>query len=1100
MTTGSDGIRDESEIYVRLGGETLYDGQSFLFEDTGQPFHTGGTGDRRDTTFVWFARATPCVPDSALVRGFEIQHRSTSGGSVAADNWTMQGLTISDVADNAGPDDPGRVLYDRPPATGPIYRFKANTGAVWNTTGRDDGVACRVRVMLTTGADGIRDDTGVEITLGGQKLIFDNADGDDDLDPYTYVDSNGDEHDDLPNGVRTHRGGTGDRPYDTLTWNARLSPCAPYPLLRIGVRVEHVPDGFPSPNDDWELAGLRIVDLDTNETYIDRPISFDPPLMTFHNDTDTVFTTGATWPLTAPADAAVDTDQDGLTDRVELHGIPKGDGTFDTWLPDHGADPCRRTVAVDLDWLAEKSQPGEPPAPSDRPLLTALNETKDTFTRAPIQAPASCPYGWRPSSGVQLMIDIMNGAIKVSSAEREQPLAGDLGRRDLQACASGASSPQFCVQREAHFPAWREGFFHYSLWGKRFHAGSTTSGHCCYGPHGTDFMVTLGAWPPRSPAVSSRIQAGTFVHELGHALDLQHGGEDSANFKPNYASVMNYRYQTVGVTDFSAATAALGRLPTETDFDDRESLLVASGRVDYSRRELRPLNPKVLLESAGVEAAEDYAVTWWDPDFVLRAGNGLRGIDWDNSQNGTANPDNGTANVNIMSGFEVCAEPPEGSSTLATTVHKDDRLVRNKIIAFDGKCDSLRKAPDVGVDQGFDFPTTFGYRNGVLGHDDWQTLRYRLDGQPGTGEPGMTEPEHNQQVTDLFDAIAGHPAPPSIGPRWAYAYVTAATTAEAPIGVTTALHPGWNWSTGGGQATVVHTDTGEYQVRLPGIAAASGVAHVTAYRTVYRGRTCAVTSYRPDGLDELLGVRCVDEAGNPIDWWFTAMFTSPTIGTHPYATVRYDGAGNADPAVNNGTFNSAGQPNQVLHDGVGQYRVRLNGAAFAAGTGHVQITPYGGSVAARCAAEHLTTLPTAVEIAVTCRTIDGHAHQDSGWLLSYTDGVGLHGDETVPAAYTQILGDPAAPTIDATHSWSTTGATPTVTRLGTGWYRLTWANGGKLGGNVHITATGSSGGYCHLGVINDYAAQPQLSIDVYCHTPSGQRGDNTFGVAYIRRP
>ncbi len=36
--------------------------------------------------------------------------------------------------------------------------------------------------------------------------------------------------------------------------------------------------------------------------------------------------------------------------------------------------------------------------------------------------------------------------------------------------------------------------------------------------------------------------AGTFMHEFGHMLNLRHGGGDSINRKPNYLSVMNYRF------------------------------------------------------------------------------------------------------------------------------------------------------------------------------------------------------------------------------------------------------------------------------------------------------------------------------------------------------------------------------------------------------------------------------------------------------------------------------------------------------------------------------------------------------------------------------
>ncbi len=48
-------------------------------------------------------------------------------------------------------------------------------------------------------------------------------------------------------------------------------------------------------------------------------------------------------------------------------------------------------------------------------------------------------------------------------------------------------------------------------------------------------------------AGSDQNVANTIMHELGHNLSLRHGGTTNLNWKPNYNSVMNYRYQFAGV-------------------------------------------------------------------------------------------------------------------------------------------------------------------------------------------------------------------------------------------------------------------------------------------------------------------------------------------------------------------------------------------------------------------------------------------------------------------------------------------------------------------------------------------------------------------------
>ena len=92
------------------------------------------------------------------------------------------------------------------------------------------------------------------------------------------------------------------------------------------------------------------------------------------------------------------------------------------------------------------------------------------------------------------------------------------------------------------------------------------------------FMVTLGGW---TGGVGSQAeQTGTFMHELGHVLGLDHsggdGGGDAVNWKPNYPSVMNYAYQTRGV--FRGGTPVF----------------------DYSRDTTLNLDETMLTESGGI--------------------------------------------------------------------------------------------------------------------------------------------------------------------------------------------------------------------------------------------------------------------------------------------------------------------------------------------------------------------------------------------------------------------------------------------------------------------------------------------------------------------
>jgi hypothetical protein len=126
--------------------------------------------------------------------------------------------------------------------------------------------------------------------------------------------------------------------------------------------------------------------------------------------------------------------------------------------------------------------------------------------------------------------------------------------------------------------AFRYGLFVHNQTG----ALNTSSG--CAELGGNDFMISLGSWGPfnfgdlKKPnwhnVGTLDQQASTFMHELGHTLNLRHGGGDNINCKPNYASIMNYTLQFA---------SPLSNRP-----------------MDYSRQTLITLDKTNLNESQGV--------------------------------------------------------------------------------------------------------------------------------------------------------------------------------------------------------------------------------------------------------------------------------------------------------------------------------------------------------------------------------------------------------------------------------------------------------------------------------------------------------------------
>jgi hypothetical protein len=71
---------------------------------------------------------------------------------------------------------------------------------------------------------------------------------------------------------------------------------------------------------------------------------------------------------------------------------------------------------------------------------------------------------------------------------------------------------------------------------------------------GNDAIISLGNFDRGIGNLDQ--QAGTLLHELGHNLNLRHGGDVDKNCKPLYLSVMNYAYQFEDLVDGRPLTYA----------------------------------------------------------------------------------------------------------------------------------------------------------------------------------------------------------------------------------------------------------------------------------------------------------------------------------------------------------------------------------------------------------------------------------------------------------------------------------------------------------------------------------------------------------------
>jgi hypothetical protein len=355
-------------------------------------------------------------------------------------------------------------------------------------------------------------------------------------------------------------------------------------------------------------------------------------------------------PAVCPDGSTTDTDGDGLLDCWEKNGIDfDGDGTIDYTIP--GADWRHKDIYVEIDYMAQH-----------QPNANAIADVIAAFAAAPVANPDG-------TTGIRLHIDVDEQALAHNDNLAFEPCTG----------AAPAGTPDFNATKLAFFGTSAQraniqtrnakGFvYHYLLYVHNLLGLGGTSG--CSELPGNDFVVSLGSWTSVGghPVGTRDQQAGTIMHELGHTLNLRHGGGNNDNCKPNYLSVMSYARQIDG-------QPILGR------------------PLDYSRQLLSTLNEAALDETIGIGAPAGSQTAYGPAPPLVVPGDGA--IDW--NRNGSATNVGVAVNVNSISTLGC-----NGSGTSLTGFNDWANLqynFRTSTDFGDGVHLSVLENPEVRVDQ-----------------------------------------------------------------------------------------------------------------------------------------------------------------------------------------------------------------------------------------------------------------------------------------------------------------------------------------------------------------------------------------------------------------
>lgn len=294
-----------------------------------------------------------------------------------------------------------------------------------------------------------------------------------------------------------------------------------------------------------------------------------------------------------------------------------------------------------------------------------------------------------------------------------------------------------------------------------------------------------------------------------------------------------------------------------------------------------------------------------------------------------------------------------------------------------------------------------------------------------------------------------------------------------------------------------------YTVRFPDLGLTGGTVQVTAYGS--GSVACQVQSWSPLGDDQLVRVRCFDNAGTAVNSRFTVAYTN--VENPVNGELGYVWSNNAAPTLHSAytpspTYqaNSGGGTNTITRSSTGVYSVHMPGLGNPATT-HVQVTPY-GSEPARCVTPGwgYNVAGNAQDATVRCYSLDGDP-ADTRFTLTIAAETSILGLKNCcspdghSAAYALVFTPEVNGEFDiwAPREFSTSPfATPVGNRLGLGRYSVSWQPFISHGpGNVQVTAYSGQSTNCKVAYWTNADG-----INVNCFDTDGDAVDSSFTLAF----